>query len=73
VAHNRICTVSFTDPEGISHSVEVAATTLYEASVLAVAQFRRAGLFDVHVGPGTRLKVAVKQLKATAEADSRLR
>lgn len=29
--------------------------------MLAVAEFRRARLFDVHVGSGTRLRVAVKQ------------
>jgi hypothetical protein len=34
---------------------------LYEAAVLAVAEFRRAHLFDAHVGPGTRLIVSVKQ------------
>jgi hypothetical protein len=30
----------------------VSACTLYEAAVFAVAEFRRAGLVDVHVGPG---------------------
>jgi hypothetical protein len=35
--------------------------------VLAVAEFRRAGLFEVHIGPGTRLRVAVKQSEATHE------
>jgi hypothetical protein len=53
--------VSFNDPEGISHAVDVTAATLYEAAALAVAEFRRVGLFEVHIGPGTRLRVAVKQ------------
>lgn len=57
----RICTVSFTDSDGISHAVDVTAATLYEAAVFAVAEFRRARLFDAHVGPGTRLTVSVKQ------------
>ena len=57
----RICTVSFTDSEGFSHAVDVTAATLYEAAVLAIAEFRRAQLFDAHVGPGTRLTVAVRQ------------
>ena len=35
--------------------------------MLAVAEFRRAGLYDVHIGPGTRLRVAVKQPEATHE------
>lgn len=67
MAQQRICTVSFTDSEGISHSVDVSATTLYEAAVFAVVEFRRASLFDAHVGPGTRLRVAVKQPEATHE------
>lgn len=67
MAQQCICTVSFTDPEGISHSVDVSAATLYEAAVQAVAEFRRGGLFETHVGPGTRLRVAVKQPEAIHE------
>ena len=67
MGQHRICTVSFADPEGISHAVDVTAATLYEAAVLAVAEFRRVGLFDVHIGPGTRLRVAVKQPEAVHE------
>jgi len=52
---------------GFTHSVDVCASTLYEAAVLAVASFRRAGLFDVHVGTGTRLRVTVKQPEAVHE------
>jgi len=36
----RTCLVSFTDSENIRHSVEVTASTLYEAAVMAIAQFR---------------------------------
>jgi hypothetical protein len=32
-----------------------------------VAEFRRAGLSEVHIGPGTRLSVAVKQPEAAHE------
>jgi hypothetical protein len=32
-------------------TVDVTATTLYEAAVLAVAEFRRIGLFDVPFAP----------------------
>ena len=67
MAQPRICIVSFTDPEGISHSVEVPAATLYEAAVFAVAEFRKAGLFEVHIGPGSRLRVAVKPPRAVHE------
>jgi hypothetical protein len=34
------CTVSFTDPDGLRHSVNVQAETLYEAVALAVQAFR---------------------------------
>jgi hypothetical protein len=54
VGQHRICTVSFTDSEGISH--DVTAATLYEAAVFAAAEFRRVGLFEVHIGPGTWLR-----------------
>jgi len=34
------CLVSFTDTENIRHAVEVSATALYEAAVLAMMEFR---------------------------------
>jgi hypothetical protein len=36
----RTCTVSFTGHDGIRHSVNVQAETLYEAVVLAIRAFR---------------------------------
>jgi len=56
---NRQCRVSFTDPEGITHCAEVTAKTLYEAAVLALAEFGRCGFTDAHTGPATRLTIAV--------------
>ena len=50
-AQHPICAASFTDPEGISHAVDVTGTTLYEAAVFAVAAVRRARLVEAHVGP----------------------
>jgi len=32
---------------------------LYEAAVLALAEFDRCGLTDAHTGPATRLQIAV--------------
>jgi hypothetical protein len=54
------CLVSFTDPEGIEHSAEVAASSLFEATALGVAEFKRCGLIDARPGPGTRLSVTVQ-------------
>ena len=56
----RTCVVSFADSEGIRHSVEVTAGTLYEAAALAIAEFRRCGFTANAPGPATRLTVAVK-------------
>jgi len=56
----RACIVSFTDPEGLTHSVEVAADSVFQAAALAVAEFRRCGFTQAGVGPATHLRVAVK-------------
>ena len=56
----RTCLVSFTDTNGIRHAVEVAASTLYEAATLAIAEFRRCGFTENAPGPATRLAVTVK-------------
>ena len=37
VPNVRCCLVSFTDSGGIRHAVEVTATALYDAAVLAMA------------------------------------
>jgi hypothetical protein len=66
-SRRRTCLVSFTDSEGIQHAVEVAAGSLYEAPVLAMAQFRRCGFTVDTRGPATRLTVAVKMPSTTHE------
>ena len=48
------------DSENIRHSVEVTASTLYEAAVMAINEFRRCGFTSNAPGPATRLTVAVK-------------
>jgi hypothetical protein len=54
------CRVSFEDGAGVTHTVSVAASSLYEAAALAVAEFKPCGFAMATVGPATRLKVAVK-------------
>ncbi|HLN00725.1 MAG TPA: hypothetical protein VK335_15665 [Bryobacteraceae bacterium] len=54
------CLVSFTDTNNIRHAVEVAASTLYEAATLAIAEFRRCGFTENAPGPATRLTVTLK-------------
>jgi hypothetical protein len=57
----RPCTVSFTDTDGITHSIEITASSLFEAAMLAVAEFRRSGFAEATLGPATRLTVRVRQ------------
>jgi hypothetical protein len=52
------CHVSFTDPEGIPHAVDVQADSLYEAVALAVAEFRSDPMTDAP-GPMTEFIVAI--------------
>jgi hypothetical protein len=63
-AHNpfHLAPESATDSENIRHAVEVSATTLYEAAVMAMAmaEFRRCGFTENAPGPATRLTVKVQ-------------
>ena len=56
----RSCLVSFTDSEGIEHSVRVSAESLYEAAVEAMAAFKQSVLAEVALPPATRLTIRVK-------------
>jgi hypothetical protein len=53
------CKISLTDDAGVTHTVTVAASSLYEAAALAV-EFKRCGFAFAQVGSGTRLQVAVE-------------
>ncbi len=53
--------VSFLDSEGIQHSVQVAAESLYEAAALALREFKASRFgSDALPGPATRLTVEVR-------------
>ena len=54
----KACRVSFTDVEGIRHSVEVMADSLYEAVVLGLKALKKSAWIE-SVGPGTRLEIQV--------------
>lgn len=53
----RACTVSFTGPDGIRHSVNVQAETLHEAVVLAIRAFRE---HDCAPGAASQLDVEAR-------------
>jgi hypothetical protein len=61
------CRVSFDDGAGMTHTVTVAASSLYEAAALALAEFKKSGFAMMAVGPGTRLKVTVESPATTHE------
>jgi len=48
------------DGAGVTHTVSVAASSLYEAAALGVAELKRCGFAMAAIGPGTRLKIAVE-------------
>ena len=51
------CIVSYLDPEGLRHTVEVEAQSLYEAAVLALRTFRQHGC---EPGQASRLEVEIR-------------
>jgi len=55
VSNVCMCRASFTDTEGITHSVKVTAGSLFEAAALGVAEFRRCAMMDAAPGLETRL------------------
>src|SRR5262245_66026079 len=55
----RACTVSFTGPSGVRHTVEVTAESLYEAAALALQVLRRDAWVD-QIAPGTEIEVQVR-------------
>lgn len=52
------CRVSFVDPDGIPHAVEVQADSLFEAVAMAVAEFRADPMTGVP-GAMTEFTVAI--------------
>jgi hypothetical protein len=61
------CRVSFQDGAGITHTVSLAASSLYEAAALALAEFKRSGFALAVVGPATRLRIDVEAPTTTHE------
>jgi hypothetical protein len=58
----KLCKVSFTDPDGIVHSAQVQAESLYEAAALGIRAFRQHG---GGLGPASRLEVEVSGRSVT--------
>ena len=65
------CLVSFTDSEGIEHSIRVPAERLFEAAIEAMAAFKPSLLAEMPLAPGTRLTIRVKELEEEAHGHGR--
>jgi|SRR6516165_9349867 len=63
----RFCRVAYQDSDGIRHSVEVTAETLYEAAVLGMTTLRAAGWMDA---PNLTIEVTVKAPETTQSINS---
>jgi hypothetical protein len=61
------CKVGFTDGAGVTHSVGVTASSMYEAAVLGLAELKRCGFAMAIAGPATRLTVSVEAPATTHE------
>jgi hypothetical protein len=59
VPQPRACIVSVRDPEGVTHSVRVQASSLFEAAAQAVAAFRDQGWAAAALTPAAVLRVEV--------------
>ena len=56
----KACRVSFRDLEGMVHSTEVQAETMYEAAVLALKALKRSDWIEL-IGPATRIVIKVNK------------
>lgn len=53
------CSVTFTDPRGVRHTVDVLAESLFEAAAMGLAALTKDGWTDP-VAPATKLEVEVR-------------
>jgi hypothetical protein len=60
----KTCTVSFSGPSGVRHSVDVSADSLYEAAIVGFSLLKRDGWVDP-LAPGTRLEIHVRHPSTT--------
>lgn len=47
------------DSAGMTHTVTVSASSLYEAAALGIAEFKRSGFAFASIGAATRLTVSI--------------
>jgi hypothetical protein len=57
----KACRVSFTDPNGVDHSVEMLADSLYEADGLGLSLLKKDGWVKQEPAPLTRILEEVRE------------
>ena len=60
----RACTVSFTGPSGVRHSVDVTVESVYEAAALGLSRLRRDEWAD-QIASGTPIEITVREPATT--------
>jgi hypothetical protein len=60
----KACRVTYKDLEGVRHTVEVTAESVYEASVLALSALSKHEWIE-NIGPGTRLDIQILEPNVT--------
>jgi hypothetical protein len=60
VATTRVCRVSIRDVDGVTHSIDVSAASLFEAAGAAVAAFRQHAWAAAALTPAATLRVEVQ-------------
>ena len=60
----KACKVTYKDLEGVRHTVDVTADSVYEASVLALSALSKHEWVE-NVGPGTRLDIQIIEPNVT--------
>ena len=63
----RACQVTFQDLDGIRHTVQVEADSVYEAACLAMRALKKAGFVDQQPGPASKFEVQVREAVVTHE------
>jgi hypothetical protein len=64
---SRACQVTFVALDGLRHVAEIQADSVYEAAVLAIRAFRKAGFMDLQPGTASKLSVQVREPTVTHE------
>lgn len=67
----KACSVVFTDLNGLRHTVELEADSVYEAVVLALQALRKSPFVELPPGGASRFQVCVREAVVTHEVSLR--